>query len=186
MALPTSGNISLTQIAAEFGGAAPHSLSEYLGAGGAPSGYPISLTDFYGRFDGYEGTMVAATRDYTVKDIKGNPIGAGTLRGFISSSLGSLSPSALGYISNVEVFSLYTDTHSDWNTTGPALILQLSNTGGLFQPPFAERFSSVTVPGIGTFSRSTGSTNTTFPWMAWGITSSQAAAITSGTVIITP
>lgn len=58
MTLPASGSISLSQIATEFGGSAPHSLSEYY-RGGAnvqnrppnvaiPTSGTIKLTDFYG------------------------------------------------------------------------------------------------------------------------------------------
>lgn len=60
MALPTSGVLSLSDIAGEFGGAVPHSLSEYY-AGGlyvpagtsgtngpVPSAGTISIEDFYG------------------------------------------------------------------------------------------------------------------------------------------
>jgi hypothetical protein len=49
MALQTSGAISLLDIAGEFGGSAPHSLSEYYGvATGVPSSGAIDLSDFYG------------------------------------------------------------------------------------------------------------------------------------------
>ena len=49
MALPSSGEIKLSQIAAEFGGSAPHALSEYYGDGNAPSSGEIQLAaDFYG------------------------------------------------------------------------------------------------------------------------------------------
>lgn len=58
MPLQTSGPISLGDIATEFGGAAPHSLSEYYRGGGLvpdtaanagiPTSGPISLSDFYG------------------------------------------------------------------------------------------------------------------------------------------
>lgn len=64
MALPTSGSLTLSQIATEFGGSTPHSLSEYYAGGGlvAPGtkGYPgsvetpipssgtISIQNFYG------------------------------------------------------------------------------------------------------------------------------------------
>lgn len=53
MALQSSGAISLLDIATEFGGSTPHSLSEYYGAAsGVPtSGNPISLDDFYGTSD---------------------------------------------------------------------------------------------------------------------------------------
>lgn len=49
MALQTSGAISLLNIATEFGGSAPHSLSEYYGASsGIPTSGVISIGNFYG------------------------------------------------------------------------------------------------------------------------------------------
>ena len=49
MALPTSGPLSLDDIAGEFGGTTPHSLSEYYGvAAGIPTSGTISISDFYG------------------------------------------------------------------------------------------------------------------------------------------
>lgn len=53
MALQSSGAISLSQIAAEFGGSTPHSLSEYYGAAaGVPSSGAIDFADFYGTASG--------------------------------------------------------------------------------------------------------------------------------------
>ena len=50
MVLQTSGAISLSDIAAEFGGSAPHSLSEYYGAAsGVPASGAISIGTFYGK-----------------------------------------------------------------------------------------------------------------------------------------
>lgn len=49
MALQSFGPISIGDIAAEFGGAAPHSLSEYYGVDdGIPTSGIISISDFYG------------------------------------------------------------------------------------------------------------------------------------------
>lgn len=58
MALQASGTISISDIATEFGGTAPHSLSEYYRGGGlvpdtgtnsgVPTSGAISLSDFYG------------------------------------------------------------------------------------------------------------------------------------------
>lgn len=49
MALPNTGAISIGDIAAEFGGVSPHSLSEYYSAGsGIPTSGEISVSDFYG------------------------------------------------------------------------------------------------------------------------------------------
>ena len=50
MALQTSGAISIADIATEFGGSAPHSLSEYYGAAsGVPTSGAISISHFYGK-----------------------------------------------------------------------------------------------------------------------------------------
>lgn len=58
MTLPASGSIALSQIATEFGGSAPHALTEYYRGGanvqnrppnlGIPTSGAIDLTDFYG------------------------------------------------------------------------------------------------------------------------------------------
>ena len=54
MALQTSGAISLNDVAGEFGGSTPHSLSEYYGvATGVPGSGTISLSDFYGTANTY-------------------------------------------------------------------------------------------------------------------------------------
>ena len=50
MALQSSGAISLLDIAGEFGGGQPHSISEYYGAAsGVPSSGAIDFADFYGK-----------------------------------------------------------------------------------------------------------------------------------------
>jgi len=49
MALQTSGAITLSQIATEFGGSSPHSMSEYRGVDGTPSTGAISFSNFYGK-----------------------------------------------------------------------------------------------------------------------------------------
>jgi len=52
MALQSSGTLTLNEIAAEFGGTAPHGLKEYYGAAsGVPSSGTISILDFYGTSD---------------------------------------------------------------------------------------------------------------------------------------
>ena len=49
MALQGSGQIKLSEIAAEYGGSAPHALSEYHSKGNAPSSGEIQIAaDFYG------------------------------------------------------------------------------------------------------------------------------------------
>ena len=50
MPLTTSGAISISDVATEFGGSTPHSLSEYYGvADGVPGCGTISMSDFYGK-----------------------------------------------------------------------------------------------------------------------------------------
>lgn len=54
MALQSSGSISMSDIAGEFGGSGSHSLSEYhalsgLGVSGIPSSGQISLANFHGK-----------------------------------------------------------------------------------------------------------------------------------------
>ncbi len=70
MTLPASGTITLSQIAAEFGGTAPHNLTEYYRGGtyvantpansGIPTSGAIKLTDFYGA-----SAFSAVSRTYT-------------------------------------------------------------------------------------------------------------------------
>ena len=62
MALQSSGQIKLSEIAAEFGGSAPHSLSEYHGDGNAPSSGEIQLAaDFYGTANTFSATVTWST-----------------------------------------------------------------------------------------------------------------------------
>ena len=49
MALQSSGAISLSDIGAFYGDAAPYSMSEYFGKGGAPGSGAISAANFYGK-----------------------------------------------------------------------------------------------------------------------------------------
>lgn len=57
MALQTTGPISLVDIATEFPDAAPHSMSEFYGAGtGVPTSGPLSASDFYGKVYGHSFT----------------------------------------------------------------------------------------------------------------------------------
>lgn len=50
MTLPSSPPLSMAQIATEFGGSLPHSISEYYGvAAGVPSSGTLSFTDFLGK-----------------------------------------------------------------------------------------------------------------------------------------
>lgn len=75
MALQASGAITLAQIAAEFGGAAPHAISEYYRGGiyvpdtaanaGVPTSGQIKASDFYGAAASIVFTVTEATKQLT-------------------------------------------------------------------------------------------------------------------------
>ena len=93
MALQSSGQIKLSEIATEFGGSAPHALSEYHGKGNAPSSGEIQLAaDFYGTSSG---TVQA---NVTITVASGGSKGAS--RGVDVGSFGSISSTAIANSSN--------------------------------------------------------------------------------------
>ena len=69
MTLQTTGTISLLDISTEFGGTAPHSLSEYYGRAGVPSSGTISIGNFYGKSNAVtiNLTIAASTTNYNLK-----------------------------------------------------------------------------------------------------------------------
>ena len=70
MALPSSGAISIAQIAGEFGGTAPHSLSEFYGvASGIPTSGTISLSHFYGKSNAFTFTLSANTAQPNIRSL---------------------------------------------------------------------------------------------------------------------
>lgn len=70
MTLPVSGPLSLSDIAAEFGGAAPHSLSEYYGADtGIPSSGAISISDFYGKSNLFTLNIAASVANPNIRQL---------------------------------------------------------------------------------------------------------------------
>ena len=72
MALQTSGAISLANIAGEFGGTAPHSMSEYYRGGAyttsnatnVPTSGAISFSNFYGAVKQFQFTSPLSTTNY--------------------------------------------------------------------------------------------------------------------------
>jgi len=77
MPLPSSGTISLSSIALEFGGTAPHSISEYY-RGGAfvantlinaaiPTSGTIKFSDFYGASAGFDTVFETSRATGTTK-----------------------------------------------------------------------------------------------------------------------
>jgi hypothetical protein len=165
MALQSSGQISLSQIAAEFGGSAPHALSEYYGKGNAPASGEIQLAaDFYGTSNIFTTTLSYATHVYKVGNealgfsnssstYAGTTIDGGTH----PSSLGSLAAQPSGPNIN-HLFRTSTAVTSD------ALELEFAST--------FTAWTSITI-GSKTFtrasaatpgSRSGGTTNRRYQW----------------------
>lgn len=97
MALPTSGAMTLDMIAAEFGGAAPHGLTEYYGvAAGVPTSGTISTDHFYGK-------SAIQTMRFTLSNPFIDYGGFFNGAGYIQGGGGSLSPSDI-FGSPVTVF----------------------------------------------------------------------------------
>lgn len=69
MALQANGTISLTEVATEFGGTAPHQMSEYFGVDiGVPaSGSAIGLTNFYGKANKFVATITASVQQLNLR-----------------------------------------------------------------------------------------------------------------------
>ncbi|WP_205904690.1 hypothetical protein [Diaphorobacter sp. HDW4A] len=140
MALPSSGPISLLQIAQEFGGSAPHELSEYYGiVSGIPASGAISLSQFHGKAAAGEATYTA-NADFTV------PAGVTSIcfvavgRGGNGTFDGSGGGGALGWKNNVavtpgQVIQVRFNSAASGNTsvTIGGVVYQAGN--GYFGPP---------------------------------------------------
>ena len=69
MPLQTSGAISLADIAGEFGGSTPHSMSEYYGASsGIPASGTISMNQFYGASALAQFTLTSNQQDFNARN----------------------------------------------------------------------------------------------------------------------
>ena len=85
MPLVGSGQISLGAIATEFGGDAPHALSEYYGKGNCPASGEIQLAaDFYGTANTYDCQylLVAGGGGASGPDSSSNGAGSGGAGGY--------------------------------------------------------------------------------------------------------
>lgn len=74
MTLPLSGQLTLQEIAAEFGGSVPHNLSEYYSAAtGVPHSGPLAISDFYGLSSIVYGQMqfVSGTKEDSISEYYG-------------------------------------------------------------------------------------------------------------------
>jgi hypothetical protein len=125
MALQSSGQIKLSEIATEFGGSAPHSLSEYYGAAsGVPASGEIQLAaDFYGTSNIVllaAGSMTAG-RVSEAKNVQGETatyIGRNPSTAFGSSSIGSmsLSTNSIGLTAFYDEFDTFAANNSQMIT----------------------------------------------------------------------
>lgn len=198
MPLQSSGLIKLSEIAAEFGGALPHALSEYYGAdSGIPASGLIKLTDFYGASASFEATLTAWSESVSITDYKGSQIGTRTIRGFNSAGAGMWLSDTLGGASGN--FGSLSNTTLDAST-----VIQLGSTakiftngtpnvfqiGVIFQPyTINPQFTSLTIPGVGTLLRSAAALDVSNGlysrfFVQWNVAQWQAQNLTSGIVEI--
>ncbi len=76
MAIQSSGQVKLSEIATEFGDSAPHAMSEFYGGGGkvpqganpnVPTSGEIEIGDFYDAVAATVLTISSNTNDYNIK-----------------------------------------------------------------------------------------------------------------------
>lgn len=128
MPLQTSGAISIGNIATEFGGVAPHSLSEYYRGGanvpdtpanaGIPTSGAISLTDFYGG-DATEAFVDAVGGEYVAT----SPAPNDALSQFRLLSTGQAqastsNPENFFHVANWLLIGIGSDYDVRWNASG--------------------------------------------------------------------
>lgn len=87
MALQETGSISLQDIATEFDGTTPHSISEYYGAAtGVPASGAISISDFYG-----VSSSITKTLQFFDQFYAGGQVGAyGTMNVYVVDTSGNI------------------------------------------------------------------------------------------------
>ena len=104
MTLPSSGAISINSLVGEYGGSAPHSLSEYYKGGGlvgnhannpnVPTSGTISLSNFYGASN-----TPPADNNYSINGVSGTRgviLGSGVNYGWAVSASGGYGGTAYG------------------------------------------------------------------------------------------
>ena len=120
MALQSSGSISLSDIATEFGGTPPHSMSEYFGQGNAPgNGNAIGLgLHFYGTSNRVviNLTISANTNNYNIWNSKGGSYAAGNTDVILTINSGVAVGSA-----GINSYAL--DTGTGWNANDTITII---------------------------------------------------------------
>jgi hypothetical protein len=150
MALPTSGPLSLNDIAGEFGGSVPHSLSEYYGvASGIPTSGTISIDDFYGASAALSTHSLTAVADITPYwDERGYTFstpGGGA-------QLGSMNPYSVSWLPTGTEFAVM---HQNWGGSGGSsgslpskgVFLRFKRSGSTPPTTSQSAFTSLTISG---------------------------------------
>jgi hypothetical protein len=125
MTLQTSGSISIGDIATEFEDTAPHSMSEFYDAGGAPSSGALSISDFYGLSNIVKAPIGLIIPTTSASTPSGWTSFTSANDRFIVAAGSSYSAGSTGGSSSVSVSSSVSNTGShtgsDQNTSLPAL-----------------------------------------------------------------
>ena len=146
MPLQTSGAISLADIAGEFGGSTPHSMSEYYGASsGIPASGTISMNQFYGASALAQFTLTSNQQDFNARNwlISQGWSGSGSVELTIASNvyiyasstsayafnMGGSYPAGLTLINNGRIMARGGNAATNNNFTS-ALAQPLPNNGG--------------------------------------------------------
>lgn len=183
MALQSSGQISLSDIATEFGGSAPHALSEYYNKGNAPSSGEIELaTDFYGTSNAttLTTTMTVGYQQHKV---------AMDNRGFMSTASRRHGVVMANNVANAAIGSLGNNTTSTGSVVEGAHLRSGQNANGTINlnvsnfmlelSAASTSWTSVTV-NTTTLSRTGASTsdNQFFEWSNVGVILPQSGSVT--------
>jgi len=171
MALPASGTLSISDIVGEFGGSAPHSLSEYYRGGGLvpdiavnssiPTSGTISISNFYGAQNALWVTTLTA-EELIIPDPFGPTI---TYVGYdtIDAPIGSLSDDTVDFYSGAQCKMLKTGDSGGSVSLYFYVAGTQSNSG----------WTTMTIGGYGSFNRTaatygTSGGNTYWYWTSVG------------------
>ena len=197
MALPSSGQLSINDIVGEFGGSAPHSLSEYYRGGSfvsnsatnsnVPTSGQIKITDFYGAADnlyagtvtnGYANLDLGQFGNFFYRGFKGGSSQQGLFSVISSSTFGSVDDSTVDFLSGASLRVLAESTQS----AGAAAGTLNFEVAGTFSNSGFSTLKLTANSGTFTFNRTDAtyqSQNGTTSW-AWSTTINQNPFGTNG------
>ena len=152
MTLQSSGQIKLSEIATEFGGTAPHALSEYYSKGNAPASGEIQIAaDFYGTSASIHTTTFTAGQDTSKSGRTITGYDTSTVTG--SNSIGSITTATFTYNSETITITKINEDELQGN------YLRFSKTGDSNYNWTG--WTSATITGVGTILRANGGYNNT-------------------------